>query len=205
MALPILYSYRRCPYAMRARMALWAAQVQLEVREVTLRDKPTHLLQISPKGTVPVLQLPDGMVLEQSLDIMQWALAQHDPQGWLHADREGVNHFITINDGDFKKALDRYKYPERYPEQPQVFYRQQGEQFLQLLEAALQQHRFVLGESTSVADVAIFPFIRQFAAVDAEWFAVSAYPQLRAWLNGWLESALFVQIMQKFPTYIEST
>lgn len=205
MALPILYSYRRCPYAMRARMALWAAQVQLEVREVSLRDKPAHLLQISPKGTVPVLQLPDGPVLEQSLDIMQWALAQHDPQGWLHADREAVNHFISINDGDFKKALDRYKYPERYPEQPQVFYRQQGEQFLQLLEAALQQHRFVLGESASMADVAIFSFIRQFAAVDAEWFAGSAYPQLRAWLNGWLESALFVQIMRKFPTYIEST
>lgn len=205
MALPILYSYRRCPYAMRARMALWAAQVQLEVREVSLRDKPAHLLQISPKGTVPVLQLPDGTVLEQSLDIMQWALTQHDPQGWLHADREAVNHFISINDGDFKKALDRYKYPERYPEQPQVFYRQQGEQFLQLLEAALQQHRFVLGESASMADVATFPFIRQFAAVDAEWFAGSAYPQLRAWLNGWLESALFAQIMQKFPTYIEST
>lgn len=205
MALPILYSYRRCPYAMRARMALWAAQVQLEVREVSLRDKPAHLLQISPKGTVPVLQLPDGPVLEQSLDIMQWALAQHDPQGWLHADREAVNHFISINDGDFKKALDRYKYPERYPEQQQLFYRQQGEQFLQALETVLQQHRFLLSDSASVADVAIFPFIRQFAAVDAEWFAGSAYPQLRAWLNGWLESALFVQIMQKFPTYIEST
>lgn len=205
MALPILYSYRRCPYAMRARMALWVAKIQVEVREISLRDKPAHLLQISPKGTVPVLQLPEGAVLDQSLDIMQWALAQTDPQGWLNPDRDAIAELITINDGDFKKALDRYKYPERYPEQPQVFYRQHGEQFLQLLEAALQQHRFVLGESASVADVAIFPFIRQFAAVDAEWFAVSAYPQLRAWLNGWLESALFVQIMQKFPTYIEST
>jgi len=144
-------------------------------------------------------------VLEQSLDIMLWALAQRDPQGWLNADRDTIVRLIAINDGDFKKALDRYKYPERYPEQPQVFYRQQGEQFLQLLEAALQQHRFVLGDSASMADVAIFPFIRQFAAVDAGWFADSAYPQLRAWLNGWLESALFAQIMQKFPTYIEST
>lgn len=205
MALPILYSYRRCPYAMRARMALWAAKIQVEVREVSLRDKPAQLLQISPKGTVPVLQLPDSTVLEQSLDIMWWALTQHDPQGWLNTDRDAVAHLITINDGDFKKALDRYKYPERYPEQAQSFYRQQGEQFLQLLETALQQHRFVLGESASMADVAIFPFIRQFAAVDAEWFAGSAYPQLRAWLNGWLESALFAQIMQKFPTYIEST
>lgn len=205
MAIPILYSYRRCPYAMRARMALWAAKIQLEVREVSLRAKPAHLLQISPKGTVPVLQLPDGTVLEQSLDIMQWALAQGDPQGWLHADPEAVNHLININDGDFKQALDRYKYPERYPEQPQLAYRQQGEQFLLPLETALQQHRFLLGDSASIADVAIFPFIRQFAAVDAEWFANSAYPRLRTWLEGWLESPLFAEIMQKFPTYTEMT
>ncbi|WP_024930778.1 glutathione S-transferase [Methylophilus sp. OH31] len=205
MALPVLYSYRRCPYAMRARMALWAADIQLEIREVSLREKPAHLLQISPKATVPVLQLIDGTVLEQSLDIMWWALTQHDPQGWLKADRDAVERLISINDGDFKKALDRYKYPERYPEQAPFFYRQQGEQFLQALETALRQHRFLLGDSACVADVAIFPFIRQFAAVDAEWFADSAYPQLRAWLNGWLESALFAQIMQKFPTYIEST
>jgi glutathione S-transferase len=203
MALPILYSYRRCPYAMRARMALWAANIQLEVREVSLRDKPAHLLQISPKGTVPVLQLPEGTVLEQSLDIMQWALAQNDPQGWLNADRDAVSRLIAINDGDFKKALDRYKYPERYPEQSQDFYRQQGEQFLQLLETALLQHRFLLGDAASMADVAIFPFIRQFAAVDAEWFAGSAYAQLRVWLDAWLESALFAEVMQKFPTYIE--
>lgn len=198
---PILYSYRRCPYAMRARMALWVANIALEVREVSLRDKPAHLLQISPKGTVPVLQLTDGSVLEQSLDIMQWALAQHDPQAWLNADRDAVDRLIAINDGDFKKALDRYKYPERYPEHPQWVYRQQGEQFLQGLEAALQQQPFLLGATASMADVAIFPFVRQFAAVDAEWFAGSAYPRLRIWLEGWLENALFAAVMQKFPTY----
>ncbi|WP_029147015.1 glutathione S-transferase [Methylophilus sp. 5] len=203
MVLPILYSYRRCPYAMRARMALWSAKIQLEVREVSLRDKPAHLLQISPKGTVPVLQLEEGSILEQSLDIMQWALAQSDPQGWLDADHDAVNRLIAINDGEFKKALDRYKYPERYPEQSQLVYRQQGEQFLQMLETALQQHRFLLGDSASVADVAIFPFIRQFAAVDGEWFAGSAYPRLRTWLEGWLESSLCAEIMQKFPTYTE--
>ncbi|MBF5040363.1 glutathione S-transferase [Methylophilus sp. 13] len=202
MALPILYSYRRCPYAMRARMAIWAANIQVEVREISLREKPAHLLQISPKGTVPVLQLPDGTVLEQSLDIMQWALVQSDPQGWLNADPEAVNALITINDGDFKKALDRYKYPDRYPEQAQLVYREQGEQFLQRLEAALEQHDYLLGDSASMADVAIFPFIRQFAAVDAEWFASSPYPKLRIWLEGWLESALFAEVMQKFPTYI---
>ncbi len=201
MTLPILYSYRRCPYAMRARMALWAAQIQVEVREISLREKPAHLLQISPKGTVPVLQLPDGTVLEQSLDIMQWALMQNDPQGWLNADRDAVQHLIAINDGDFKKALDRYKYPERYPEHSPAFYREQGEQFLQVLETALQQHRFLVSDTASMADVAIFPFIRQFAAVDAAWFAASAYPGLRIWLESWLGSPLFAEIMQKFPVY----
>jgi glutathione S-transferase len=203
MALPILYSYRRCPYAMRARMAICAARIAVEVREISLREKPPHLLQISPKGTVPVLQLPDGTVLEQSLDIMQWALAQNDPQGWLNADPEAVNALITINDGDFKKALDRYKYPDRYPEHTQAFYREQGEPFLQRLEAALGEHDYLLGDKPSMADVAIFPFIRQFAAVDAEWFARSPYPKLRVWLEGWLESPLFAQVMQKFPTYTE--
>jgi len=202
MALPILYSYRRCPYAMRARMAIWAANIQVAIREISLRDKPAHLLQISPKGTVPVLQLPDGTVLEQSLDIMQWALAQHDPQDWLNADCEAVGQLIALNDGDFKKALDRYKYPDRYPEHTQEFYRAQGEHFLQRLEVALGQYDYLLGDKPSIADVAIFPFIRQFAAVDAEWFASSPYPRLRVWLEEWLESALFTEVMQKFPTYI---
>lgn len=188
---------------MRARMAIWAANIQVEVREISLREKPAHLLQISPKGTVPVLQLPDGTVLEQSLDIMQWALAQNDPQGWLNADHDAVNALITINDGEFKQALDRYKYPDRYHEQAQLVYREQGEQFLQRLEAALEQHDYLLGDKPSMADVAIFPFIRQFAAVDADWFASSAYPKLRVWLEGWLQSPLFEKVMQKFPTYTQ--
>lgn len=182
---------------MRARMAIWAANIQVEVREISLREKPAHLLQISPKGTVPVLQLPDGTVLEQSLDIMQWALVQSDPQGWLNADPKAVNALITINDGDFKKALDRYKYPDRYPEQPQELYRQQGEQFLQRLETALQKHAYLLGDSASMADVAIFPFIRQFSAVDAEWFASTSYVNLQVWLNTWLQGSLFAQVMSK--------
>jgi glutathione S-transferase len=203
MALPILYSYRRCPYAMRARMALWAAQVQVELREVSLREKPQHLLQISPKATVPVLQLPDGTVLEQSLDIMQWALQQNDAQGWLSVDIAQADALISANDGEFKKALDRYKYPDRYPERSPLFYREQGEQFLQRLETALAAHRYLLGDAASIADVAIFPFIRQFAAVDSEWFSQSAYGNLRVWLAGWVESALFDEVMQKFATYVE--
>lgn len=203
MVLPILYSYRRCPYAMRARMALWAAKIQVELREVSLREKPQHLLQISPKGTVPVLQLADGTVLEQSLDIMRWALLQNDALGWLKEDMLMVDSLISVNDGEFKKALDRYKYPERYPEQSMLFYREQGEQFLRRLEALLAEHRFLLGDSASMADVAIFPFIRQFAAVDAQWFGQSVYSRLREWLAGWVEGELFAEVMQKFPTYIE--
>lgn len=203
MVLPILYSYRRCPYAMRARMALWAAKIQVELREVSLREKPQHLLQISPKGTVPVLQLADGTVLEQSLDIMRWALLQNDALGWLKEDMLMVDSLISVNDGEFKKALDRYKYPERYPEQSVLFYREQGEQFLRRLEALLTEHRFLLGDSASMADVAIFPFIRQFAAVDAQWFGQSAYSRLREWLAGWVGGELFAEVMQKFPTYIE--
>lgn len=189
---------------MRARMAIWAAHIAVEVREISLREKPAHLLQISPKGTVPVLQLVDGTVIEQSLDIMRWALTQQDPQGWLHAAPEAIDALIGLNDGAFKQALDRYKYPERYPALSQPEYRAQGELFLQTLETALTQHAFLLGEQASLADVAIFPFIRQFAAVDAVWFAHSPYPQLRAWLAGWLDSALFAQIMQKFPAYIQT-
>jgi glutathione S-transferase len=203
MALPILYSYRRCPYAMRARMALWAAQVQVELREVSLREKPQHLLQISPKATVPVLQLPDGTVLEQSLDIMYWALQQNDMPGWLQVDAQAADALISVNDDEFKKALDCYKYPDRYPERSQLFYREQGEQFLQRLETALAGHRYLLGDVASIADVAIFPFIRQFAAVDAEWFAQSDYVSLRAWLAGWVESALFDEVMQKVAAYVE--
>jgi glutathione S-transferase len=201
MALPILYSYRRCPYAMRARMAIWAANIEVEVREISLREKPAHLLQISPKGTVPVLQILDGSVIDQSLDIMQWALSQNDSQDWLNANREAVSALITINDGDFKKTLDRYKYPDRYPEHTQAFYREQGEQFLQQLEAKLAKHPYLLGDTASMADVAIFPFIRQFAAVDADWFAQSPYRQLHLWLQAWLDSALFSAVMQKYPTY----
>ena len=201
MQLPVLYSYRRCPYAMRARMALSVAEIAVEMREISLRDKPAHMLQVSPKGTVPVLVLQDGTVIEQSLDIMFWALQQHDPEGWLHANHAQAMQMIASNDGGFKQALDRYKYPERYPENPQVEYRVRGELFLQQLENALQVQPYLFGQQASVADVAIFPFIRQFAAVDAAWFSQSPYVALPRWLEGWVQSDLFTNIMQKYPVY----
>lgn len=192
----ILYSYRRCPYAMRARMAIFAAGIEVEIREISLRDKPEHMLAVSPKGTVPVLCLPDGTVLEQSLDIMHWALKQHDSMNWLAHDEKQVQALIDINDGPFKQLLDRYKYPERHPAHSQQVYRTQAEVYLQRLQQGLEKHAFLLGDKASLADVAIFPFIRQFAAVDSIWFT-EHYPTLNTWLQSWLNTALFIRVMEK--------
>jgi len=196
-AIALLYSYRRCPYAMRARMALSYAGIAYQVQEISLKDKPPGLLAVSPKGTVPVLVLPDGRVLEQSLDIMHWALQQHDPDLWLGMDREKTQALISENDGAFKQALDKYKYASRFPEQSAASYRSQAEVFLQKLELALQDGPFLSGTHLSLIDVAIFPFIRQFAAVDADWFAQARYHKLQTWLQARLESSLFLRVMAK--------
>jgi glutathione S-transferase len=204
MTLPILYSYRRCPYAMRARMALMYAGIAIEIREISLRDKPAHLLAVSSKATVPVLVLLGGAVLEQSLDIMHWALQQRDIDGWLLADSEQTQQLITENDTSFKQALDRYKYATRFPEQSMEDYRSQGEAFLAKLEQLLVQTNFLMGEQVSLADIAIFPFIRQFSAVDADWFASTPYVRLKAWLSLLVESELFNSIMGKYPVYSDA-
>jgi glutathione S-transferase len=201
--LPILYSYRRCPYAMRARMALSYAGIAVEVREISLKDKPAHMLQVSPKATVPVLVLPDGQVIDQSLQIMQWALQQHDADGWLSADPQHAALLIAENDGSFKQNLDRYKYAIRFPEHSAADYRQQGELFLAKLELHLQQTSFLLSNKISLADIAIFPFIRQFAAVDGDWFASADYIKLKSWLQHLVESELFQGAMLKYPTYTD--
>ena len=203
MAVPILYSYRRCPYAMRARMALKYAGIAVEIREIALKDKPKSMLKVSPKATVPVLVLQDGTVLEESLDIMRWALQQRDSDGWLSTDSELTQQLIAENDGSFKQALDKYKYAIRFPEQPAETYRVQGEVFLQKLESLLNHSTFLLKDQVSQADIAIFPFVRQFSGIDTAWFETAPYPKLRAWLKGLIESELFVSIMEKQPTYIE--
>ena len=198
--LPILYSFRRCPYAMRARLALYASGVAVELREVSLRAKPASMLAASPKGSVPVLVLPDGRVIDESWEIMQWALHQHDPEGWLGQDNSFIaaaNPLIIENDTTFKYHLDRYKYAERYPEYPRSHYRSDAQVFLQQLENRLHMTRFLLGDAMSIADVAIFPFIRQFAAVDKNWFAQAPYPSLQCWLNIFLGSELFDEVMKK--------
>lgn len=202
-ALPVLYSFRRCPYAIRARLALKAAQLPVELREVALRDKPQAMLAISPKGTVPVLQLPDGQVIEQSLDIMVWALRQSDPQGWLtRGDATVSQALIATNDGSFKALLDCYKYPERHPGHTAAEYRQQAiDLFIGELNQRLSDQPFLLGQHASLADMAIVPFMRQFAQVDADWFASAPLPAWRSWLQGLVGSALFESVMGKHPAW----
>ena len=190
----VLYSFRRCPYAMRARMALRYSGVPLTTVEVSLKAKPVEMLALSPKGTVPVLVCADGRVIEQSLDIMRWALAQKDPDNWLGPDSAAL---IEENDHVFKTHLDRYKYAIRYPEQPMEHYRAQGEQFLQHLEDLLGHAPYLAGDMLSLADVALAPFVRQFAHVDREWFEQAPYPHLRVWLERFLASALFTSVMAK--------
>ena len=205
--MPILYSYRRCPYAMRARIALTMAEIKIEIREISLREKPAHMLQVSPKGTVPVLILQDGTVLEQSLAIMQWALQQNDPQGLLKSDFKMTHALIAENDSHFKQALDGYKYPERNLQKAQIEHRKNGEVFLQKLESQLLTSPYLLGQNPSLADIAIFPFVRQFVAVDNAWFDGGdmqrpPYLKLHDWLNEWVNSALFKSVMTKNPTYV---
>jgi glutathione S-transferase len=198
---PLLYTFRRCPYAIRARLAIAVAGVEVAQYEVSLRDKPHDMLAISPKGTVPVLQLADGVVLEESLDIMRWALSQNDPAHWLDAPYADASELVTENDVIFKPALDRYKYPTRYPQQSADRYRDAAQAFPAALEARLAQHRYLTGNQLSWADAAIFPFIRQFAAVEPERFANAPNPRLRGWLAEWLASPLFTAVMQK-PTIV---
>jgi glutathione S-transferase len=198
---PILYSFRRCPYAMRARMALFQSGTKLELREIVLRDKPEHMLEISPKGTVPVLQVSETKVIDESFDIMLWALNQNDPDDWLAGHDAAL---IAQNDEEFKAALDRYKYPNRYPDEDCSSARDDGEEFLKLLEARLQNAPYLCGDKKSLADIAIFPFIRQFANVDRDWFYALPYPALQAWLKSHLESDLFIAIMEKYKPWKEA-
>ncbi|PYY68479.1 glutathione S-transferase [Pseudomonas jessenii] len=195
-----LYSFRRCPYAMRARMALRYSGVAVDIVEVSLKAKPAEMLALSGKGTVPVLSA-DGRVIDESLDIMRWALAQNDPQDWLLKDDPDaaaqIAPLIEQNDQVFKLHLNRYKYAERYPEQPMEVYRGEGEVFLRRLEALLEGRDYLLADHPSLADVALMPFVRQFAHVDREWFAQTPYLRLQAWLQRLLESELFTSIMKK--------
>ncbi len=206
---PILYSFRRCPYAMRARLALASSGLAYELREVALRSKPPELLAASPKGTVPVLVLPDGEVIDASLDVMLWALRQHDPDGWLAGDVDGMRRLIADNDGAFKQHLDRYKYPNRYADEhtgdAQAFaalHRAAGAAWLVSLQNRLLKKSWLFGDRASLADMAVLPFVRQFAHTDAAWFAAQSWPLLAAWLARFEASALYTGVMDKHMPWL---
>lgn len=188
---PILYSFRRCPFAMRARLALAVSRTRFELREVRLAAKPAAMLAISRKGTVPVLVLPDGQIIDESLHIMRWALTCCDPEGWLDRDD---SELIVANDGSFKHDLDGYKYPERHAVDP-LAHRERGLTFLREIDALVSAGDQLGGCARGLTDAAILPFVRQFAAVNQKWFETQALPHLRTWLNGYLESDLFHSIM----------
>ncbi len=201
---PVLYSFRRCPYAMRARMAIASAGIEVELREVVLKNKPQALLDISAKATVPVLQIAEQQLLDESLEIMDWALTMSDVNSWQGVGQQQevqVQSLIDWNDNEFKYYLDRYKYADRYPEHSPENYRIKAETFLAELESRLRNQAYLCGDSAGLADVAIFPFIRQFAMVDKAWFDSNDYPKLRHWLYQWLETSLFSGIMKKYPAW----
>jgi glutathione S-transferase len=205
MSVPVLYSFRRCPYAIRARLAVQAAGVEVDLREITLKEKPTQMLLASSKGTVPVLVLPDGTVIEQSLDIMLWALEQSDPKHWLPQDPTAMNDAfagIAMNDGPFKLALDRYKYPARFALTDGNAYRSnEGATVLQQWEGRLAEQPYLNGTHWGLLDAAIAPFVRQFAHTDTVWFAEQDWPQLQRWLASFEASSAFAGVMEKVPVW----
>jgi len=191
--LPVLYTFRRCPYAMRARLALASAKTTVDLREILLRDKAPALLAASPKATVPVLVLPD-QVIEESYEIMLWALEKHDPEGWLSARDEAL---VAKVDGPFKAALDRYKYGRESVDEA----RAEAALFLHELNTTLESQRFLSGQRFGLKDAATITFIRQFAHVNLAWFNAQPWPHLRAWLENFLASARFKAIMRKYPKW----
>jgi glutathione S-transferase len=201
-ARPVLYSFRRCPYAMRARMALDVAGIDLEHREILLKDKPAEMLAASPKGTVPVLVLPDGSVIDESLDVMRWALDQNDSENWLAGDDRDL---IAANDGPFKHHLDRYKYATRYEGAVAEDHRAEASGFVDTLQARLGNAPQLTGDRIGLADVAIFPFIRQFANTDRHWFDAQDWPGVHRWLDGHLASSRFRRIMAKHDLFVSES
>ena len=210
-ALPILYSFRRCPYAIRARLALAYAGFSCELREIKLRDKPQAMLEVSPKGTVPVLVLPDGRVIEQSLEVMLHALQApdaRDADGWLQPTDGTLEQMLALierNDQFFKPALDRSKYPDRYSAEQVAEATRVADEWLGSLDQRLTDTGYLFGLNPSLADMALRPFVRQFAAIDTDAWAAKPWPHLQAWLQRFLDSALFAEVMETHPVWIPGT
>ncbi|MFL6603209.1 MAG: glutathione S-transferase [Steroidobacteraceae bacterium] len=206
--IPILFSFRRCPYAMRARLALDAGGQECELREIVLRAKPLELLQAAPKGTVPVLAVADGEVIDESLGIMLWALGRSDPEHWLTPDADSLQGMLALIaqfDSHFKPHLDRYKYPDRFDGADSLASRTEACLDLQLLEKRLACTAYLAGEGVSLADMAIAPFVRQFANVDAVWFASQSWASLQRWLTTIVASERFKRIMRPVAVWVPGT
>jgi len=211
-ALPILYSLRNCPYAMRARIAIYYAKQKVALRDVVLSDKPDEMLAASPKGTVPVLvtalDTETPLVIEESIEVMLWALNASDPDNLMH--REDLDQLsemlslISVFDNEFKRCFDIYQCSKRYHEDSLVQDRQVCEKYIEQLEVRLQQYDYFFSDRMSLADIALLPFIRKFSKVERQWYLQSPYPKLRAWLNRYLQSRMFSKVMTKFPLWLES-
>jgi len=203
-ALPVLYSFRRCPYAVRARMALAISGQACALREIVFRAKPADMLAASPKGTVPVLVLPGGRVIDESLDIMHWTLERHDPGSWLRPEDStpaDMAALIEAIDGPFKHHLDRYKYAARHDDADPATERDAALTLLAPLNTRLDRHAFLFGARATLADIAIFPFVRQFANTDRAWFDGLPLAPLQTWLAGLLAAPLFNAVMDKYPRW----
>ena len=186
---------------MRARMVLLHSKIQYEIREIKLSNKPKEMLAISPKGTVPVLILENGDILDESLDVMLWAIEQGNLRNLFNPGKKEILDLIKINDGEFKDAIDRYKYSSLYPEKPMIEYRKMGELFLEKIESYLEKNKFIFGKNISLADLAIFPFIRQFCRVDIDWFNSSLFKKIKEWTLFFEGSENFIDIMRKIKPW----
>ena len=201
---PILYSFRRCPFAMRSRLALIVSDRVCELREVVLRDKPKEMLEVSPKGTVPVLIDMEGRVIDESIDIMLWALEKNDPEKWLIPEQDSLGkmqEMIAEFDRGFKYHLDRYKYPDRYPGIDPEKHRNEGVLYLEKLNAKLTTTKYLFGNRLALADSAIVPFVRQFAHTDKDWFQAQSWQPLQRWLSEFIDSEIYTRAMQKYPKW----
>jgi glutathione S-transferase len=208
MKLSILYSLQHCPYAMRARLGLLMAQQQVMLRAITMKNKPEEMLAKSPKGTVPVLILPDDTVIDESLDIMIWALRQNDPDDLLHKDHpedlRAALELIHFNDKQFKPQLEIYKKAKRFRLENVIEERQKCEVFIADLEQKLTTNGFFIGQKPGLIDYALLPFVRQFSRVNRAWFIQAPYPKLREWLEQHMQSRLYGQAMAKFPFWLDA-
>ncbi len=197
---PVLYSFRRCPYCMRAHMGLKKSGLKIELREVDLKEMPDEILKVSTKKTVPVLVLPGEIVFDESWDILKWALDQKDPDNWLGENKQfllDAEMLVETNDFSFKNDLDLYKYADRFPEHSEEHYRHACEEFIEELEAMLSVNNSLLADQLTIADIAVFPFVRQFSLVDKSWFDQSPYTNVQQWLENLINTKLFQNIFQK--------